>query len=116
MEHNGYYKYIGDEVIVKHSDKLGYIKAGLLGMHGIIRKISGTSIGVEIDGIKNSSSSTGVFWFNLNELKRIGKRSKEMLKGYDNVAYVQHEKWGKYMHSQYMTKKSKSLKSIIVSL
>lgn len=36
---------------------------------GVIEKISGSSIGVHIDGMKNKASSYGIFWFKIYEIK-----------------------------------------------
>lgn len=36
---------------------------------GVIEKISGSSIGVHIDGMENKASSYGIFWFKIYELK-----------------------------------------------
>lgn len=95
ISYNDYYKYLGDEVIIKTTEKSTYIKLGIVGMKGIIKKISGTSVGVSFDGLYNDKSDSGVFWFSFSELKKVKKGITKMIEGFNNVAYVQHEKWGK---------------------
>ena len=62
-----YTELVGKAVQVKRSDKTAYIR--LIGKHGVVDRVSGSTIGVRIDGMTNESSAYGVFWFSRNEIK-----------------------------------------------
>lgn len=61
---------IGDYVKIK-SESIPYpsYKGRYSGYRGFISRISGSRIGVTIDGEVNEKSGYGVFWFDANELK-----------------------------------------------
>lgn len=46
------------------------------GRTGIIKRISGSSYGVEIEGETNKNSKYGLFWFNKNEIMLSSKNNK----------------------------------------
>ena len=79
---------IGKTVQIKRSDKTAYIN--LIGMHGVVERISGgTTIGVRIDDINNKASAYGVFWFSRNELKILdGDRKDTFMANFNHVAMV----------------------------
>lgn len=81
--------YIDKRVKIKHSDKIAYIKDGLVGKCGTVIKTSGSSIGVLIDGMKNTASAYGVYWFERNEIKVIKDESEDTnMEGFKNIAIV----------------------------
>jgi hypothetical protein len=79
---------IGKAVQIKRSDKTAYMK--LIGMHGIVDRISGgTTIGVRIDDMNNEASAYGVFWFSRNEIKILDEDRKDTTKmDFKHVAMV----------------------------
>lgn len=90
-------KYLNTQVIIKNSDKAGYRRKNVIGMLGIIEKISGSSLGVRIDGIENEASSYGLFWFSLNELKK-NEGDKITMKKFNYAAVVKLEESSKYYY------------------
>lgn len=69
---------IGRTVQIKRSNKTAYMK--LIGMHGIVDRISGgTTIGVRIDDMNNEASAYGVFWFSRNEIKILDEDRKDII-------------------------------------
>lgn len=96
MELHDYSKYLNTEVIIKSSDKPAYLRKNVLGKHGIVARISGSTIGVLIDDIKNEASTYGVFWFNLHELKRIKNiKGDNIMTGFNHVLYGRHNNYDK---------------------
>ena len=84
-----YEKYIGKQVRVKCSDKLGY--QDIIGMEGIIKRACQSMFGVSIGGAYNVSSTLGLFWFNRNELNILDydDESEDVkMEGFKNVAIV----------------------------
>ena len=79
---------IGKTVQIKRSNKTAYMK--LIGMHGIVDRISGgTTIGVRIDDMNNEASAYGVFWFSRNEIKILDEDRKDITKmDFKHVAMV----------------------------
>lgn len=79
---------IGKAVQIKRSDKTAYMK--LIGMHGIVDRISGgTTIGVRIADMNNEASAYGVFWFSRNEIKILDEDRKDITKmDFKHVAMV----------------------------
>lgn len=78
---------VGKRVRIKHSDKTAYTK--LIGMHGVVERASGSTIGVRIDDMNNECSAYGVFWFSRNELKILDEDRKDTtMKDFKNVAMV----------------------------
>ena len=79
---------IGKTVQIKRSNKTAYMK--LIGMHGIVDRISGgTTIGVRIDDMNNEASAYGVFWFSRNEIKILDEdRRDTSMTNFNHVAMV----------------------------
>ena len=76
-------------VEIKHSNKVVYIKDRIIGKRGTVTMTSGSSIGVLVDGMTNSASSHGVYWFERNEIKIIKDESEDIkMEGYKNIAIV----------------------------
>lgn len=76
-------------VKIKHSNKVLYIKDKVIGKCGTVTKISSRSIGVLVDGMTNSASAYGVYWFERNEIKIIENESEDIkMEGFKNVAIV----------------------------
>ena len=87
MNNNYYEDLVGSAVQVKRSNKTAYTK--LIGKHGVVDRVSGSTIGVRVDGITNESSSYGVFWFNRGEIKIIGEDRKDTkMMNFKHVAMV----------------------------
>lgn len=81
--------YMNKRVKVKDSDKVIYIKDKIIGKCGTVTKTSGSSIGVLVDGMTNSASSYGVYWFERNEIKIIKDESEDIkMEGFKNIAIV----------------------------
>lgn len=64
---NTYTDLIGRTVEIKTSSKTAYLP--LIHRQGVVSRVSGSSIGVRIDGMRNPVSEYGVYWFNRNEIK-----------------------------------------------
>ena len=85
--YNTYEDLVGKTVYIKRSDKTAYLK--LIGRQGTVSRISGTTIGVHIDGMTNEQSAYGVFWFSRNEIKILDEDRKDTnMKDFKNVAMV----------------------------
>lgn len=84
---NMYEDLIGKSVYIKHSNKATYLK--LVGLRGVVSRVSGGSIGVTIDGLTNEASTYGVFWFDRNELTVLKEGRKDTnMKEFTRVAMV----------------------------
>lgn len=87
-------EYLNDDyymkrVKIKDSDKVVYIKDKIVGKCGTVIRISGSHIGVLVNGMTNSASSYGVYWFNKDEVKIIKDDSEDIkMEGYKNIAIV----------------------------
>ena len=90
-----YTELIGKTVQIKRSDKTAYMK--LIGMHGIVDRISGgTTIGVRIDDMNNEASAYGVFWFSRNEIKILDEERKDVcMMEFNHVAMVKLDDYNK---------------------
>lgn len=81
--------YMNKRVLIKDSDKVIYIKDKIIGKCGTIIKTSGSSIGVLVDGMTNSASGYGVYWFDRSEIKIIKDESEDIkMEGFKNIAIV----------------------------
>lgn len=81
--------YMNKRVIIKDSDKPVYIRDKIIGKYGTVIKTSGSSIGVLVDGMTNSASSYGVYWFERSEIKILKNESEDIkMEGYKNIAIV----------------------------
>lgn len=84
---NTYYDLVGKTVQVKRSEKTAYLK--LIGMYGVVDRISGTTIGVRINDMNNEASAYGVFWFSRNEIKVLDEERKDsIMNNFKHVAMV----------------------------
>ena len=84
---NTYEGLVGKTVQVKRSDKTAYCK--LIGKHGIVSRVSGTSIGVLIDGLTNDNSAYGVYWFSRGEIKILDEDGKDtIMMDFKHIAMV----------------------------
>ena len=85
-------KYMNKRVKIKYTNKLHYVKDNVVGMCGVIARITSNDLGVLIDGKKNKASSYGVYWFHKDEVKIIkdNKIESEEIKmeGFKDVAIV----------------------------
>lgn len=82
-------QYMNKRVKIKHSNKVIYIKDRIIDKCGTVIITSGSSIGVLVDGMKNSASSYGVYWFDRSEIKIIKDESEDIkMEGFKNVAIV----------------------------
>ena len=62
-------KYINNRVKICNSSKPTYLKIGLINTFGTAVQIAGSDIGVRIDGLKNTASAKGLFWFKEDDLE-----------------------------------------------
>lgn len=66
---------VGKTVEVRYSDKPAYFK--VINKCGVVDRVSGGSIGVLIDGMRNSASGYGVYWFDRSEIKVLNTKGVE---------------------------------------
>ena len=62
-----------------------------IGKFGLVIRISGSSLGVQIDDMTNKGSAYGVFWFKRNEIKIVDEfndKGDAVMTGYKNIAVV----------------------------
>lgn len=84
---NTYEDLIGKNVYIRRSDKTAYLK--LIGRQGTVSRISGTTIGVHVDGMTNEQSAYGVYWFSRNEIKILDEDRKDTnMNDFKHVAMV----------------------------
>ena len=85
-------KYMNKRVTIKYTNKLPYIKEGVVGMCGVVTRTSSKDLGVLIDGKTNKASSYGIYWFNKDEVKIIKDEKNESedikMEGFQNIAIV----------------------------
>lgn len=87
MSEINYEEYIGKRVKIKYSNKRTYNKT--LGLYGTIERVSKNNFGVIVDGIRNSYSGCGTFWFKLSEINVLENESEDIkMEGFKNVAIV----------------------------
>lgn len=85
---------VGNRVCVKRSDKTAYLKT--IGKHGVVDRVSGSTIGVQLDGMTNEASAYGVFWFSRNEIKVLDEERKDMtMMNFKHVAKVKLDDYSK---------------------
>jgi len=61
--------YMGKRVLIVSSDKRAYSE--ILHKEGIVVRCGSSTIGIEIDGVYNKSSTIGLFWFKRREVELI---------------------------------------------
>lgn len=87
MSEINYEEYIGKRVKIKYSNKRTYNKT--FGLYGTIERVSENNFGVIVDGIRNSYSGCGTFWFKLSEINILENKSEDIkMEGFKNVAIV----------------------------
>ena len=80
-------EYIGKRVKIKYSNKRTYNKT--FGLYGTIERVSENNFGVIVDGIRNSYSGCGTFWFKLSEINILENESEDIkMEGFKSVAIV----------------------------
>lgn len=78
---------VGKRVYIKRSMKNNY--KNIIGMHGVVARVSGSTIGVQLDGLTNDASAYGVFWFTRNEIKVLEEGRDNMnMTNFKHVAKV----------------------------
>ena len=63
----------------------------LVGKSGVVVRLSGSNLGVQIDDMANNASAYGVFWFKKYEVKLVNKvdnKGDVVMTGYKNIAVV----------------------------
>ena len=81
--------YLNKRVEINGTDKEAYLREGILHLVGTVTRISGSTIGVQIDGKTNNASSYGVYWFDMHDIKIIKDNNMEASKmNYKWVAVV----------------------------
>lgn len=81
--------FLNKRVEIKDTNKTVYIKDKVIDKCGTVIMISGSSIGVLVDGKTNTASSYGVYWFERNEVKILEDESEDMkMKEFEYVAIV----------------------------
>lgn len=87
MSQINYEECIGKRVKIKYSKKRTYNKT--FGLYGTIERVSENNFGVIVDGIRNSYSGCGTFWFKLSEINILENESEDIkMEGFKNVAIV----------------------------
>lgn len=66
---------VGKTVEVRYCNKPAYFK--VINKCGVVDRVSGGSIGVLIDGMRNSASGYGVYWFDRSEIKVLNTKGVE---------------------------------------
>lgn len=78
--------YKDKRVIIKQSYKYPNV---IIGAYGTVKKISGNSIGVLVDGFNNKASTYGYYWFDRYDLKILENESEDIkMEGFKHVAIV----------------------------
>lgn len=82
-------RFLNKRIEVKSSTIRKYRPA--IGKFGLVIRISGSSLGVQIDDMTNKGSAYGVFWFKRNEIKIVddfNDKGDVAMTGYKNIAVV----------------------------
>lgn len=82
-------RFLNKRIEVKSSTIHKYRPA--IGKFGLVIRISGSSLGVQIDDMTNKGSAYGVFWFKRNEIKIVDEfndKGDVVMTGYKNIAVV----------------------------
>lgn len=78
--------YKDKRVVIKHSYKYPSV---IIGAYGTVKKISGNSIGVLVDGFSNKASGYGYYWFDRCDLRILENESEDTkMEGFNYVAIV----------------------------
>lgn len=81
-------EYYNRRVKVINSNKKRYRIDGVVGLCGEIVETHGNEVAVRINGIQNSLSRYGWYWFKLRELKVLDESEDNNMTGFNNVAIV----------------------------
>ena len=82
-------RFLNKRIEVKSSTIRKYRPA--IGKFGLVIRISGSNLGVQIDDMTNKGSAYGVFWFKRNEIKIVDEfddKGDVVMTGYKNIAVV----------------------------
>ena len=83
-------RFLNKRIEVKSSTIRKYRPA--IGKFGLVIRISGSSLGVQIDDMTNKGSAYGVFWVKRNEIKIVddfkNDKGDVVMTGYKNIAVV----------------------------
>ena len=82
-------RFLNKRIEVKSSTICKY--RPVIGKFGLVIRISGSSLGVQIDDMTNKESAYGVFWFKRNEIKIVDEfddKGDVVMTGYKNIAVV----------------------------
>lgn len=85
------YEYIDKRVKINYTDKLTYRTQGVVGLYGTVQKISNGTLGVLIDGKRNTASALGLYWFEkscVKILKNDNESEDNVMEGFKYVAIV----------------------------
>lgn len=84
-----YEEYMDKRVEINHTDKLTYMRKGLVNKCGTVIKTSSGCVGVLVDGERNEASSYGVYWFRRSDLKILDEeREEKNMTGFNMIAIV----------------------------
>ena len=76
-------RFLNKRIEVKSSTIRKYRPA--IGKFGLVIRISGSSLGVQIDDMTNKGSAYGVFWFKRNEIKIVENKEKTSVINIDEI-------------------------------
>ncbi len=84
-----YEEYQNRRVKVTYTDKRKYREENIIGLYGQVIKTTSGSIAVQIDGMYNTASSNGLYWFKRSELNIVRDESEDnKMTGFSKVAIV----------------------------
>ena len=84
-----YEEYQNQRVKVTYTEKRKYREENIVGRYGQVIKTTSGSIAVRIDGMCNTASSNGLYWFKRSELDIIRDESEDnKMTGFSKVAIV----------------------------
>lgn len=84
-----YNEYQDQRVKVIYTSKRQYRKENIVGRYGQVVKTTSDSIAVQIDGMYNTASSNGLYWFSRSELNIMRDESEDnKMTGFSKVAIV----------------------------
>lgn len=84
-----YEEYQNQRVKVIYTNKRKYREENIIGLYGQVIKTTSRSIAVQIDGMYNTASSNGLYWFERSELNIVRDESEDnKMTGFSKVAIV----------------------------
>ena len=72
-----YEEYQNQRVKVTYTNKRKYREENIVGLYGQVIKTTSRSIAVQIDGMYNTASSNGLYWFERSELNIVRDESED---------------------------------------